>query len=73
VKKLFFRIIFCIFVIIIIIGHGHCHGNLHHGESADYYIGRKVIDVGCNLINYTPISYTDAIQKMEINGQKKRK
>jgi len=53
--------------------HSHCHGNLHHGESDDYYIGRKVIDVGCNLINYTPISYTDAIQKMEINGQKKRK
>lgn len=37
--------------------HGHCHGNLHHGESASYYENRKVIDVGCNLIDYTPISY----------------
>ena len=52
--------------------HGHCHGNLHHGEGSDYYVGRKVIDVGCNLIDYTPIAYTKAIEKMEINGQRKR-
>lgn len=45
--------------------HGHCHGNLHHGESADFYVGRKVIDVGCNLINYTPISYTEVINKLK--------
>lgn len=44
--------------------HGHCHGNLHHGEDAGFYIGRKVMDVGCNLINYTPISYMDVIQKL---------
>jgi len=45
--------------------HGHCHGNLHHGESADYYVNRKVIDVGCNLINYTPISYLEIIEKFK--------
>lgn len=44
--------------------HGHCHGNLHHGEDAGFYIGRKVMDVGCNLINYTPISYTEVITKL---------
>ncbi len=45
--------------------HGHCHGNLHHGESADFYVGRKVMDVGCNLINYTPISYLEIIEKFK--------
>lgn len=45
--------------------HGHCHGNLHHGESAEFYVGRKVIDVGCNLIDYTPISYKEIIQKLK--------
>lgn len=45
--------------------HGHCHGNLHHGESADYYIGKKVMDVGCNLIDYTPISYLEIIEKFK--------
>ena len=44
--------------------HGHSHGNLHHGENANFYVGRKVIDVGCNLINYTPISYTEVIKKL---------
>jgi calcineurin-like phosphoesterase family protein len=52
--------------------HGHTHGSLHHGESADYYIGRRVIDVGCNLINYTPITYLDAIEKMEENGKQSK-
>lgn len=45
--------------------HGHCHGNLHHGESADFYVGRKVMDVGCNLIDYTPISYLEIIKKFK--------
>ncbi len=45
--------------------HGHCHGNLHHGESADFYVNRKVMDVGCNLINYTPISYKEIIQTLK--------
>jgi calcineurin-like phosphoesterase family protein len=35
--------------------HGHCHGSLMK-TMPDYY-KRKVIDVGCNTIDYTPISY----------------
>ncbi len=35
--------------------HGHCHGNLMKSNQ-DYY-KRKVMDVGCNCIDYTPISY----------------
>ncbi len=45
--------------------HGHSHGNLHHGESADYYKNRRVIDVGCNVINYTPISYKEIISRFK--------
>jgi len=44
--------------------HGHCHGNLHHGEEADFYTNRRVIDVGCMLHDYTPISYSEVIQKL---------
>jgi len=44
--------------------HGHTHGNMHHGEDASYYVGRKVMDVGCNVINYTPISYKEVIKKL---------
>jgi calcineurin-like phosphoesterase family protein len=44
--------------------HGHCHGNLHHGEEADFYTNRRVIDVGCMLHDYKPISYTEVIQKL---------
>jgi calcineurin-like phosphoesterase family protein len=35
--------------------HGHCHGSLMKSNQ-DYY-KRKVIDVGCNVIDYTPMSY----------------
>jgi calcineurin-like phosphoesterase family protein len=35
--------------------HGHCHGSLIKSNQ-DYY-KRKVMDVGCNVIDYTPISY----------------
>jgi calcineurin-like phosphoesterase family protein len=44
--------------------HGHCHGNLHHGEEADFYVNRRVIDVGCMLHDYTPISYSEVINKL---------
>lgn len=44
--------------------HGHCHGNLHHGEEADFYTNRRVIDVGCMLHDYAPISYSEVIQKL---------
>lgn len=35
--------------------HGHCHGSLMR-TNPDYY-KRKVMDVGCNVIDYTPMSY----------------
>jgi calcineurin-like phosphoesterase family protein len=35
--------------------HGHCHGSLM--KSFPEYYKRKVMDVGCNVIDYTPISY----------------
>lgn len=44
--------------------HGHCHGNLHHGEDASFYDNRRVIDVGCMLNDYTPISYSEIISKL---------
>jgi calcineurin-like phosphoesterase family protein len=37
--------------------HGHCHGSLIK-EMPKYY-ERKVMDVGANCIDYTPISYFD--------------
>ncbi len=44
--------------------HGHCHGNLHHGEESSFYEGRRVIDAGCMLHDYMPISYLDIIEKL---------
>ena len=44
--------------------HGHCHGNLHHGEDASFYVNRRVIDVGCMLHDYKPISYEQVIDKL---------
>lgn len=44
--------------------HGHCHGNLHHGEDASFYDNRRVIDVGCMLHDYKPISYKEIIEKL---------
>jgi calcineurin-like phosphoesterase family protein len=39
--------------------HGHCHHNLvNNGQHTEYY-KRKVIDVGTNGHNYTPLSYDD--------------
>jgi calcineurin-like phosphoesterase family protein len=46
--------------------HGHCHGNLHNGETSNYYQNRKVMDVGCNLIDYTPISYKKVLEKFKV-------
>jgi calcineurin-like phosphoesterase family protein len=45
--------------------HGHCHGGLHHGEEDGYYTNKRVIDVGCMLHNYTPISYTEVMEKLK--------
>jgi len=44
--------------------HGHCHGNLHHGEDASFYNNRRVIDVGCMLHDYRPISYKEVMEKL---------
>jgi len=43
--------------------HGHCHGSLMKSNQ-DYY-KRKVLDVGCNVIDYTPISYQGVKDIME--------
>jgi calcineurin-like phosphoesterase family protein len=44
--------------------HGHCHGNLYHGEDSSYYTNKRAIDVGCMLHDYKPISYTQVIEKL---------
>ncbi|SRR6266403_1717301 len=44
--------------------HGHSHGSLIPTEFGKTYYKRKVIDVGCNNINYTPISYLDICKIM---------
>ena len=44
--------------------HGHCHGNLHHGEDASFYNNRRVIDAGCMLHDYRPISYKEVMEKL---------
>ena len=43
--------------------HGHCHGSLMKGNQA--YYKRKVMDVGCNVIDYTPISYGEVKDVMK--------
>jgi calcineurin-like phosphoesterase family protein len=45
--------------------HGHCHGNLHHGEDASLYDNRRIIDVGCMLTDYRPIEYTEIMEKLK--------
>lgn len=37
--------------------HGHTHQSLTKDKSYDWYYKRKVMDVSCNGIDYTPISY----------------
>jgi len=44
--------------------HGHTHGNLHHGEDASFYDNRRVIDVGCMLHDYKPITHYQVIDKL---------
>lgn len=46
--------------------HGHCHGNMHHGEESSFYEGRRAIDVGCNIHDYRPISYINIIDKLSV-------
>ncbi len=44
--------------------HSHTHQNLTKDPFYEWYYKRKVIDVGCNGINYTPISYAEVKEIM---------
>lgn len=37
--------------------HGHSHMSLMKNPEFDWYYKRKVLDIGCNGHNYTPLSY----------------
>lgn len=39
--------------------HGHCHGNMMKDPTNDWYYKRRVLDVGCNMHDYRPISYDE--------------
>ena len=39
--------------------HAHSHQSLVNNEKTNWYYNRKVLDVGCNGTNYTPLSYTE--------------
>ena len=45
--------------------HGHSHGNLKYNPDYEWFYKRKVIDVSCNVIDYTPISYSNVYDIME--------
>lgn len=44
--------------------HGHEHQHLTKSKEYDWFYKRKVIDVGCNGIDYTPISYAQVKEIM---------
>lgn len=44
--------------------HGHTHGSLQKSERNGLYT-RKVIDVGCNIIDYVPLSYKEIKKLMD--------
>lgn len=51
--------------------HGHAHQNLFRNKDYIWYYKKRVMDVGCNGINYTPISYKqimDIMKKKEITN-----
>ena len=39
--------------------HGHCHGSLMNNPEYSWFYKRRVLDVGCNMTNYKPISYSE--------------
>jgi calcineurin-like phosphoesterase family protein len=39
--------------------HGHCHQSITKNPEMSWYYKRKVIDIGINGWNYTPLSYSD--------------
>lgn len=44
--------------------HGHCHGSFMNNPEYSWYYERKVLDVGCNMTNYKPISYAEVKEIM---------
>ena len=51
--------------------HGHSHGSLMSSPIeyiSKHYYKRRVMDVGCNNIDYTPISYDEVMEIMENKG-----
>lgn len=51
--------------------HGHCHHTLAKNPEYDWFYKRSVIDVSCNGIDYTPMSYNDVkkiIQNKKLNA-----
>lgn len=45
--------------------HGHVHQKMSNNTFYDWYYNRRVIDVGCNGHNYTPISYLEIIDMLK--------
>lgn len=39
--------------------HGHSHGSLMKNSEYNWYYKKKVLDVGCNMHDYAPISYQE--------------
>jgi calcineurin-like phosphoesterase family protein len=48
--------------------HGHCHQSLTKNPDMSWYYKRKVMDVGCNGLDYTPISYLELKNIMDSKG-----
>lgn len=48
--------------------HGHCHQSLSKNPDMSWYYKRKVIDIGCNGLDYTPISYMGLKTIMDSKG-----
>jgi calcineurin-like phosphoesterase family protein len=44
--------------------HGHEHGHLMKQAAYDWYYKHKVIDMGCNMHDYTPLSYAEVKELM---------
>ena len=45
--------------------HGHSHGSLMKDKEYAWYYKRKVLDIGCNMHNYTPLSYQEVKEIMK--------
>lgn len=45
--------------------HGHSHGSLMKDPNYEWFYKKKVLDVGCNMHNYSPISYQEIKEIMK--------